>query len=63
MPLSTEEARKVIGAAHERAAQLGIRVLEQCRSLDQHVDANLIANRHLVDEAAEIPLELCHAAF
>src|SRR5258708_20986262 len=26
MPLSSEEARKVIAAAHERAAQLGIRV-------------------------------------
>ena len=30
-------------------------------ALDEHVDADAVADRHLVDEAAEVPLELGHA--
>ena len=28
------------------------------RALDEHVDADAVANRHLVDEAPEVPLQL-----
>ena len=38
--------------------QLGIGVLKQRRPLDEHVDADPVADRHLVDEAAEVPLHL-----
>ena len=41
-------------------AQLGIGVLEQGRPLDQHVDADAVADRHLVDESTEVPLQLGH---
>ena len=37
-------------------AELGIRVLEHRRTLDEHVDADLVADGHLVDEAAEVEL-------
>ena len=44
------------------SANLGVCVLERGGALDDHVDANLVADRHLVDEAAEIELQLGHAA-
>ena len=34
--------------------------MEQGRPLDEHVDADAVADRHLVDEPAEIPLQLGH---
>ena len=41
--------------------ELGVGRLHCCGTLDQQLDADVVANRHLVDEAAEIPLELCDA--
>src|SRR5205807_1703111 len=38
--------------------KLCVRVLEQRGALDEDVDADLVADRHLVDEAAEIELKL-----
>ncbi len=39
-------------------AQLGVGGLELGRTADEHVDPDPVANRHLVDEPAEVPLEL-----
>ncbi len=39
-------------------AQLGVGVLQGDRALDQHVDPDAVADRHLVDEAAQVPLQL-----
>src|SRR5438105_4400803 len=39
-------------------AELGVRVLEGRGTLHDHVDADAVADRHLIDEAAEVPLEL-----
>ena len=40
--------------------ELGVGVLEQRRALDDHVDPDAVADRHLVDQSAEIPLQLGH---
>ena len=39
-------------------AELGVGILELRGPLDDHVDPDLVTDRHLVDEAAEVPLEL-----
>ena len=39
-------------------AELGVRVLERRSTLHDHVDADAVADRHLIDEPAEVPLEL-----
>src|SRR5579859_8008444 len=42
-------------------AQLGIGILEQRRALDQHIDPHLLTDSNLVDEPAEVVLELGRA--
>ena len=38
--------------------QFGVGVLQGRGALDQHVDPDVVADRHLVDEPAEVPLQL-----
>ena len=42
-------------------SQLGVGILQQGRPPDEHVDPDPVADGHLVDETAEVPLELGHA--
>jgi hypothetical protein len=42
--------------------QLSVGVLELGRASDEHVDADPIADRHLVDKTAEVPLKLGDAS-
>ena len=42
-------------------AQLGVCILQRCGALDQHLDPDAVANRHLIDQAAEVPLKFCDA--
>ncbi len=39
-------------------AQFGVGVLQGGRALDQHLDLDVVADRHLVGEPAEVPLQL-----
>jgi hypothetical protein len=41
-------------------AQFGVGVLQLDRPSDQDLDLDAVADRHLVDEAAEVPLQLGH---
>ena len=41
-------------------AQFGVGVLQGDRALDQDLDLDAVADRHLVGEAAEVPLQLRH---
>ena len=42
-------------------AELGVGVLQHGGALHEHVDPDPVADRHLVHEPAEVPLELGHA--
>ena len=39
-------------------AQFGVGVLQDGRAFDEHVDLDVVADRHLVGEPAEVPLQL-----
>jgi hypothetical protein len=39
-------------------SELGVDLLEHPRAPHEHIDAHVIADCHLVDEAAEVPLQL-----
>ncbi len=39
-------------------AQLSVGILQRRGALDDHVDSDLVSNHHLVDQAAQIPLQL-----
>ena len=41
-------------------AQLGIGVLQRHRPLDDQLDVDAVADGHLVDQPAEVPLQLGH---
>jgi hypothetical protein len=42
-------------------AELGISLLESGGSLDEHLDSDAIADRHLIDKPTEIELQLGHS--
>ncbi len=42
-------------------AQLGVGVLQRHRPFDDQLDVDAVADCHLIDETAEIPLQLGHA--